>query len=90
MSPSRHREVYAATVFEGDADLSMIHDRQPFPHRQTSDGTYDSICPRCFRTVDTQRIEQNLAAEENVHVCEQTDLHSRLVTDEEHSATQAD
>jgi hypothetical protein len=40
-----------------------------FPHRQNSNGTYDSICPKCYRTIDTRNVEGDLAAEERVHIC---------------------
>ena len=40
-----------------------------FPHRQNSNGTYDSICPKCLRTIDTRKLEGDLAAEERVHIC---------------------
>jgi hypothetical protein len=43
---------------------------EPFPHRKNSDGTYDSMCPRCYRTVDHQWVEAELRAQELLHVCE--------------------
>jgi hypothetical protein len=47
---------------------------EPFPHRRNPDGTYDSICPRCYRTVDRQLVEADLRAEERVHVSDPVDL----------------
>jgi hypothetical protein len=43
-------------------------DRQ-FPHRLNGDGSYDSICTTCFRTVATAHSEEELAAEERMHEC---------------------
>ena len=43
---------------------------EPFPHRRNPDGSFDSICPNCFRTVATRRNEADLAQTEREHVCE--------------------
>ena len=43
---------------------------EPFPHRQNPDGSFDSICPKCFRTVATRQNEADLAQAERDHVCE--------------------
>jgi hypothetical protein len=43
---------------------------EPFPHRRNPDGSFDSICPKCFRTVATRRDEADLAQAERDHVCE--------------------
>jgi hypothetical protein len=40
-----------------------------FAHRRNNDGTVDSICPSCFRTVAQSARESDLQAEENSHVC---------------------
>lgn len=45
--------------------LADIH----FPHRSNSDGTIDSICPRCFATVGTSTWEADLERMEAAHVC---------------------
>jgi hypothetical protein len=42
---------------------------EPFPHRRNPDGTYDSICPSCYQTVDRQLVEADLHAQEMLHVC---------------------
>jgi hypothetical protein len=55
----------------------------PFFHRSNADGTYNSICMRCYRTVDTQPGEGVLAMKEKVHVCNQEDLLSRGLTGKE-------
>jgi hypothetical protein len=41
-----------------------------FTHRYNSDGTIQSICLSCFRTVGTETHEAALATSEAMHVCE--------------------
>jgi len=41
-----------------------------FSHRFRSDGTVDSICRRCFKTIGTTQIEKDLQFLESYHVCE--------------------
>jgi hypothetical protein len=43
---------------------------QKFPHRRNADGTYDSICNRCFATVASGAVETDLIQFEVRHVCE--------------------
>lgn len=45
-----------------------------FPHRDNCDGTFDSICPVCFRTVAKKKSESDLQAVEREHVCNEEDL----------------
>jgi hypothetical protein len=40
-----------------------------FPHRQNSDGTYDSICIVCFATVGSAESEDELLLLERSHAC---------------------
>ena len=40
-----------------------------YPHRRNSDGTWDSICKRCFLTIAHGRTEGELAEGEKTHVC---------------------
>ena len=40
-----------------------------YPHRANSNGTYDSICAACFKTISTQWNEVDLAAGEKSHIC---------------------
>lgn len=40
-----------------------------FPHRKNSDGTWDSICSECFRTVAIADDESELAEAEAQHIC---------------------
>jgi|HubBroStandDraft_3_1064219.scaffolds.fasta_scaffold559522_2 hypothetical protein len=50
-----------------------------YPHRQNRDLSYDSICPICFATVSSQKIEAELAEYERHHVCDIFDLYQRGV-----------
>ena len=52
-------------------DSKMGH----FPHRQNHDGTFDSICPECFKTVASDLNEAKLRRHEKRHVCEAGSLH---------------
>jgi hypothetical protein len=40
-----------------------------FPHKRRLDGIYESICPRCFITVGSRTIEDDLVESENAHIC---------------------
>jgi hypothetical protein len=43
---------------------------EEFATRHNPDGSYDSICLRCFRTVGTSFRSSELAAFERNHICE--------------------
>jgi hypothetical protein len=45
-----------------------------FPHRINPDGTFDAICPICFRTIAHQRDEASLQRLEKTHVCRPEDI----------------
>lgn len=45
-----------------------------FPHRENDDGSFDSICPVCFRTIGRAQSEADLAQAEREHVCSGSDL----------------
>jgi hypothetical protein len=47
-----------------------------FQHRQNDDGSCDSICLRCYRTIASTRYEDWLAHEESNHTCTLLDLHA--------------
>jgi hypothetical protein len=47
-----------------------------FQHRSNNDGTCDSICLLCYRTVASTRQEPWLAHEESTHACSIMDLHA--------------
>jgi hypothetical protein len=52
----------------------MRTDRKDFFHREHSDGTYDSICLRCFRTIGYRALELDLVLDEKNHICGKEDL----------------
>jgi hypothetical protein len=82
MSLSGHKSVMFV-LLSTDEGIPMSSKREQFPHRQNSNGTYDSICPKCFRTIDTRHVEGALAGEERVHICCQDDLLPRDMFDTE-------
>jgi len=41
-----------------------------FPHRHNSDGSFDSICAKCFATVANSKLEGELEEPEKQHVCD--------------------
>lgn len=45
-----------------------------FRHRPNNDGSIDSICLRCFRTVASNNYEWSLAMVESHHQCNPVDL----------------
>jgi len=48
-----------------------------FSHRYQPDGTWQSICPECYKTVSESREERDLERAEGIHVC--LSLNGRLV-----------
>jgi hypothetical protein len=48
-----------------------------FSHRCNPDGTWQSICPECYKTVAESREERDLKRAEDTHVC--LSLNGRLV-----------
>lgn len=48
-----------------------------FSHRYIPDGTWQSICPECSKTVTESREEADLKPDEDTHVC--LSLNGRLV-----------
>jgi|CZKL01.1.fsa_nt_gi hypothetical protein len=53
----------------------MFLTRRAFPRRVNADGTHDSICIDCFRTVGTAQRESDLKPFEEHHVCDEEDLY---------------
>ena len=47
-----------------------LADGKKFAHRANRDGTFDSICLQCFRTVASSANEAELGGPEGEHVCE--------------------
>ena len=42
-----------------------------FPHRKNADGTWDSTCPDCLRTIARVKDQADLDAIERMHDCAQ-------------------
>ena len=54
--------------------------RIPFyPHRQNRDGSFDSICPRCFAIVASATKVTELHTSEKQHTCDEAFLAERDV-----------
>ena len=47
----------------------MVNGPTLYPHRQNEDGTFDSICRKCFLTVARSSAEIGLKRDEAAHVC---------------------
>ena len=47
-----------------------MHRLTNFAHRHNSDGSYDSICFKCYATAATARKEEALSSPESAHVCD--------------------
>jgi len=54
--------------------LRVRSEMTDYPHRQNKDGSIDSICPKCFMTVSSDRRPARLLHDEKGHVCEAGDL----------------
>jgi hypothetical protein len=50
--------------------MHEISARCNYPHRMNTDGTIDSICPRCYVTIASSTWEAELEVMEADHVCE--------------------
>ena len=48
-----------------------------FPHRRNKDGSFDSICLKCFATVASHKTEEELKEQDKVHVCVSSMLSER-------------
>lgn len=48
-----------------------------YPHRLNRDGSFDSICPRCFTTIHSSIREEELHQYEEVHTCESLRISER-------------
>jgi hypothetical protein len=48
-----------------------------YPHRRNRDGTWDSICTKCFLTVARCKTESDLAEFEKAHICNSAFLADR-------------
>jgi hypothetical protein len=54
--------------------IAMIKSANGFPLRVNHDGTRDSICPRCFRTVAKAASTDEIDRVEKLHKCLQQDM----------------
>jgi len=62
--------------------------KRQFVHRHNRDGSFDSICAICFRTIANRDREFQLARDEHRHVCNDWDLdHSRVAENIIHQQT---
>jgi hypothetical protein len=66
--------VYSAANLPRKLGSCMSAASATYFHRSNADGTFDSICMTCYRTVDTQPGEAALAMKERVHVCNPEDF----------------
>ena len=55
----------------------MVDSPTLYPHRRNDDGSFDSICPKCFLTVARSAAEETLAGNESAHVCASSFLQGR-------------
>lgn len=52
-----------------------MHGSTSYAHRHNSDGSYDSICTKCYSTVATAESEGSLASSESAHICQPSALY---------------
>jgi hypothetical protein len=64
----------------------MIDKRPNFHHRKNNPSSFDSICPRCFRTISTRRTEEELRQDEEAHLCDGNSLVRRSQVEPVHSS----
>jgi hypothetical protein len=48
-----------------------------FPHRRNKDGSFDSICLKCFATVASHMTQEELKELDKTHVCTDSLLSQR-------------
>jgi hypothetical protein len=48
-----------------------------FPHRRNKDGSFDSICLKCFATVASHMTEEQLQEQDKKHICSSSLLSQR-------------
>ena len=52
-----------------------MHGSTNFAHRRNSDGSYDSICTKCYATAASAEKEESLSSSESAHVCDPSALY---------------
>jgi hypothetical protein len=55
-------------------EIRMEISANGFPRRHHADGSFNSICPRCFRTVARNKTKRELDTAEKRHICQEPDL----------------
>jgi hypothetical protein len=61
----------------------MTYQTAPFfPHRRNLDGSYSSICLKCFATVAADKTQDELTELDKLHVCEMTPLSQWIRNDQ--------
>ena len=63
----------------------MASTLRKFPHRLNRDGSFDSICLKCFATVANTASEIELKAHDNTHICDHVMLCDRRLYRTPHS-----
>ena len=63
----------------------MASTLRKFPHRLNRDGSYDSICLKCFATVANTQTEIELTAFDKSHACNHAMLSDRRLFRAPHS-----
>jgi hypothetical protein len=51
-----------------------------FPHRLNRDGSYDSLCLKCFMTIANKKTSAELDEHDRNHVCDESSLKSALLS----------
>jgi hypothetical protein len=63
----------------------MASTLRKFPHRLNRDGSYDSICLKCFATIASTRTEIELTSHDKTHICNHAMLCDRRLFYAPHS-----
>jgi len=63
----------------------MASTLRTFPHRHNRDGSFDSICLKCFATVANTATEIELTALDKTHACDRAMLSDRRLFRASHS-----
>jgi hypothetical protein len=63
----------------------MASTLRKFPHRLNRDGSFDSICLKCFATVANTATEIELTAHDKTHACDHAMLCDRRLFRAPHS-----
>jgi hypothetical protein len=64
----------------------MASTLRTYPHRLNRDGSFDSICLKCFATVANTETETELKAREKIHICDHALLCDRHLFRAPHSS----